>query len=122
MKKRISDKSSAVDELPLQLPRAETPDEINARAERLKVLLSKAKEINKEHPDLSMNKIMRLLNPLPRAAYTIEEAAQLCGQHYMTIYRLVQQQKIRVVKIGRDKVIPRNELERYLNDTTSQAA
>lgn len=50
-----------------------------------------------------------------RLAYSIEEAARLLGVHYFSVYRLIQQGKLKVCRALRGKLlIPRVELLRLL--------
>jgi excisionase family DNA binding protein len=50
-----------------------------------------------------------------RMAYSIEEAAQLLGLHYFSVYRLVQRGKLRACRALRGKLlIPRAELLKLL--------
>ena len=50
-----------------------------------------------------------------RLAYSIQEAADMLGVHYFSIYRLVQGGKIKVCRALRGKLlVPRTELLRLL--------
>lgn len=50
-----------------------------------------------------------------RLAYSIEEAARLLGVHYFSVYRLIQQGKLKACRALRGKLlIPRVELLRLL--------
>jgi excisionase family DNA binding protein len=50
-----------------------------------------------------------------RLAYSIQEAADLLGVHYFSVYRLVQRGKLRACRVLSGKLlIPRSELERLL--------
>ena len=50
-----------------------------------------------------------------RLAYSVQEAADLLGVHYFSVYRLVQRRKLRACRILSGKLlIPRSELERIL--------
>jgi excisionase family DNA binding protein len=50
-----------------------------------------------------------------RLAYSIEEAAQMLGVHYFSIYRLIQRGKLKPCRALRGKfLIPRTELLKLL--------
>ena len=50
-----------------------------------------------------------------RLAYSIEEAARLLGVHYFSVYRLIQQGKLKACRALRGKLlIPKIELLRLL--------
>jgi excisionase family DNA binding protein len=50
-----------------------------------------------------------------RLAYSIEEAAQLLGVHYFSVYRLIQRGKLKPCRALRGKfLIPRTELLKLL--------
>jgi excisionase family DNA binding protein len=50
-----------------------------------------------------------------RLAYSIEEAAQMLGVHYFSIYRLIQRGKLKPCRALRGKfLIPRTELIKLL--------
>jgi excisionase family DNA binding protein len=50
-----------------------------------------------------------------RLAYSVKEAAQLLGVHYFSVYRLIQQGKLKACRALRGKLlIPRVELLRLL--------
>jgi excisionase family DNA binding protein len=50
-----------------------------------------------------------------RLAYSIQEAADLLGIHYYTMYRLIQRQKIKTCRVLRGKLlVPRTELVKLL--------
>ena len=53
--------------------------------------------------------------PAERLAYSIQEAADLLGIHYYTMYRLIQRQKIKTCRVLRGKLlVPRTELLKLL--------
>ncbi len=53
--------------------------------------------------------------PAERLAYSIQEAADLLGIHYYTMYRLIQRQKIKTCRVLRGKLlVPRVELVKLL--------
>ncbi|HEY3856453.1 MAG TPA: helix-turn-helix domain-containing protein [Verrucomicrobiae bacterium] len=50
-----------------------------------------------------------------RLAYSLEEAAQMLGVHYFSIYRLIQRGKLKPCRALRGKfLIPRTELLKLL--------
>ena len=50
-----------------------------------------------------------------RLAYSVQEAADLLGVHYFSVYRLVQRGKLRACRVLSGKLlIPRSELQRLL--------
>ncbi len=50
-----------------------------------------------------------------RLAYSIEEAAQMLGVHYFSVYRLIQRGKLKPCRAMRGKVlVPRTELVKLL--------
>jgi excisionase family DNA binding protein len=50
-----------------------------------------------------------------RLAYSIEEAARMLGVHYFSVYRLIQQGKLKACRALRGKLlVPRVELLRLL--------
>lgn len=50
-----------------------------------------------------------------RLAYSIQEAADLLGIHYYTMYRLIQRQKLKTCRVLRGKLlVPRVELLKLL--------
>jgi excisionase family DNA binding protein len=52
-----------------------------------------------------------------RLAYSIQEAADLLGVDYFSVYRLIQRKKLRACRALRGKLlIPRSELLRLLNN------
>lgn len=53
--------------------------------------------------------------PVERLAYSIEEAAQMLGLNYHSIYRLIQRGKLKACRVLRGKfLIPRDELLKLL--------
>jgi excisionase family DNA binding protein len=60
--------------------------------------------------------------PLPRLAFTMAETAEILGVSYITVHRLLKRGKLRASDAIRNKVIPRTEIERFLSESTSQAA
>jgi excisionase family DNA binding protein len=50
-----------------------------------------------------------------RLAYSIDEAAQLLGVHYFSVYRMIQRGKLRPCRVLRGKLlVPRSELLKLL--------
>ena len=60
--------------------------------------------------------------PLPQAlpqtdrlAYSVEEAAELLGVHYFSVYRMIQRGNLRACRVLRGKLlVPRSELLKLL--------
>lgn len=54
--------------------------------------------------------------PAPeRLAYSIQEAADMLGVNYFSVYRLIQRNKLRVCRALRGKLlVPRSELSKLL--------
>jgi len=53
--------------------------------------------------------------PVERLAYSIEEAAQMLGVNYFSVYRLIQRNKLKVCRALRGKLlVPRSELLKLL--------
>ena len=53
--------------------------------------------------------------PRERLAYSIQEAADLLGVNYFSVYRLIQRGKLKVCRALRGKLlVPRTELLRLL--------
>lgn len=66
---------------------------------------------------------MEMLTPTPQApipeqerlAYSVQEAADLLGVDYFSVYRLIQRGKLRACRALRGKLlVPRSELMRLL--------
>ena len=56
-------------------------------------------------------------NPTPpeRLAYSVQEAADMLGVHYFSVYRLIQHGKLKVCRALRGKlIVPRTELLKLL--------
>jgi excisionase family DNA binding protein len=52
-----------------------------------------------------------------RLAYSLQEAAELLGIDYFSVYRLIQRGKLRACRALRGKLlVPRSELLRLLNN------
>jgi excisionase family DNA binding protein len=53
--------------------------------------------------------------PIERLAYSVQEAADMLGINYYTMYRLIQRQKIKTCRVMRGKLlVPRTELLQLL--------
>ena len=53
--------------------------------------------------------------PVERLAYSVQEAADMLGINYYTMYRLIQRQKIKTCRVLRGKLlVPRTELIQLL--------
>jgi excisionase family DNA binding protein len=59
---------------------------------------------------------------IERQGLRIEEAAHALGCGRTTVFKLIREGRLRVVKLGTRTVIPRNEIERILGATGSDAA
>lgn len=57
------------------------------------------------------------LAALPRLAYTMRETAEILGVSYITVHRLLKRGKLRASDAIRNKVIPKTEIERFLQDS-----
>ena len=69
------------------------------------------------------NGLVNIVPPAPlvvlpdsgRLAYSVEEAAQLLGVHYFSVYRMIQRGKLRACRVLRGKLlVPRSELLKLL--------
>jgi excisionase family DNA binding protein len=53
--------------------------------------------------------------PAERLAYSVQEAADMLGINYFTMYRLIQRQKLKTCRVLRGKLlVPRTELLQLL--------
>lgn len=53
--------------------------------------------------------------PVERLAYSVQEAADMLGVHYFSIYRLIQRGKLKTCRALRGKLlVPRTELIKLL--------
>ena len=53
--------------------------------------------------------------PIERLAYSVQEAADMLGVHYFSIYRLIQRGKLKTCRVLRGKLlVPRTELLKLL--------
>jgi len=59
---------------------------------------------------------------IERQGLRIEEAAHALGCGRTTVFKLIREGRLRVVKLGTRTVIPRGEIERILGATGSDAA
>jgi excisionase family DNA binding protein len=51
-----------------------------------------------------------------RLAYSVDEAANLLGVHYFSVYRMIQRGNLRACRVLRGKLlVPRSELLKLLN-------
>ena len=55
--------------------------------------------------------------PLPKLAYSMQEAADVLGVSYFTVHRMLKRGLLRSSTALRTKLIPHVELERFLKDT-----
>jgi excisionase family DNA binding protein len=53
--------------------------------------------------------------PLPRLAYTMQEAAEILGISYISVYRLVQRGLLKTNNALRRRMISWKELQRFAN-------
>ncbi len=60
--------------------------------------------------------------PIERQGLRIEEAAHALGCGRTTVFKLIRDGRLRVVKLGTRTVIPRSEIERLFNDRSSDVA
>ncbi len=56
-------------------------------------------------------------NALPRLGYTMRETSQMLGVSYMTIHRLLKRGMLKSCSVLRTKLIPRDEIDRFLRET-----
>lgn len=56
-----------------------------------------------------------------RLAFTLQEAASLCGISYVSAWRLVKRGKLRTCGALRHRLVSREELNRFLAQTTEAA-
>lgn len=54
--------------------------------------------------------------PTDRLLLTVDETAAALGLHRSRIWPLIAQQKLRSLKIGKSRRIPRTELDRFIAD------
>jgi len=71
---------------------------------------------NNEAVNTSPQAPATMLPDSERLAYSVEEAAQLLGVHYFSVYRMIQRGKLRPCRVLRGKLlVPRSELLNLLN-------
>jgi len=55
--------------------------------------------------------------PTPKLAYSMQETADMLGISYFTVHRLLKRGLLRSSSALRHKLIPRSEIERFLEST-----
>lgn len=55
------------------------------------------------------------LQTLERRAFSIVEAAQMCGVSRATVYKLIEQNKLETVKIGSRRLVPLPAIDALLS-------
>jgi len=56
-----------------------------------------------------------IAQPVERLAYSVQEAADMLGVHYFSVYRLIQRGKLKTCRALRGKLlVPRTELMKLL--------
>ena len=61
------------------------------------------------------NETQTTKQPTERLAYSVQEAADMLGINYFTMYRLIQRQKLKTCRVLRGKLlVPRTELLQLL--------
>ena len=61
------------------------------------------------------NEIPTAQPPIERLAYSVQEAADMLGVHYFSVYRLIQRGKLKTCRALRGKLlVPRTELLKLL--------
>lgn len=64
------------------------------------------------------NEIQNTTPPVERLAYSVQEAADMLGVHYFSVYRLIQRGKLKTCRALRGKLlVPRTELLKLLEST-----
>ena len=58
------------------------------------------------------------VSQLPRLAYTIRETAEILGVSEKSVRRLITRRLLRPSRALRHLLIPKKEIERFLDDTT----
>jgi excisionase family DNA binding protein len=67
------------------------------------------------NPESANSALPPALMQTERLAYSVEEAAELLGIHYFSVYRMIQQGKLRACRVLRGKLlVPRSELLKLL--------
>ena len=63
----------------------------------------------------SSSKIVQSPAPTERLAYSVQEAAEMLGVNYFSVYRLIQRRKLKACRALRGKLlVPRTELLKLL--------
>ncbi len=66
------------------------------------------------------NEIQTTKPPIERLAYSVQEAAEMLGVHYFSVYRLIQRGKLKTCRALRGKLlVPRTELLKLLQTDLS---
>jgi excisionase family DNA binding protein len=70
---------------------------------------------NHESANVAPPTLPETLTQTDRLVYSVEEAAELLGVHYFSVYRLIQRGKLRACRVLRGKLlVPRSELLKLL--------
>ena len=70
---------------------------------------------NHESANVAPPTLPQALTQTDRLVYSVEEAAELLGVHYFSVYRLIQRGKLRACRVLRGKLlVPRSELLKLL--------
>ncbi|MDA8351547.1 MAG: helix-turn-helix domain-containing protein [Pseudomonadota bacterium] len=59
--------------------------------------------------------------PVPRTAYSLDEAARSLGLSRRTLYTLMRDEKLSTVKLGKRRLVPARELERLVRPAEAAA-
>jgi excisionase family DNA binding protein len=57
---------------------------------------------------------------LERLAYSVREAAKICGMSKSTMYRLAESGRLRFKRVGKRTLVTREELLRFLDEANEQ--
>ena len=60
--------------------------------------------------------IPRQVEHLELAAYTVDQVCVVLGLSRFTVYKLIAENKLRTVMVGRRRLIPRTEIDRLLGE------
>jgi excisionase family DNA binding protein len=70
---------------------------------------------NHESANVAPPTLPEALTQTDRLVYSVEEAAELLGVHYFSVYRMIQRGKLRACRVLRGKLlVPRSELLKLL--------
>ena len=70
---------------------------------------------NHESANVAPPTLPQALTQTDRLVYSVEEAAELLGVHYFSVYRMIQRGKLRACRVLRGKLlVPRSELLKLL--------